>query len=147
MLCHLQSISSGLMVGLQGIRESHPETTEPSAVLYRHVKYCRTSLLSYLHFSKRVLHSYLKYHFHSLCIIVRPHCWIACAHWAISPAGKLLHIVWLGLWQSQVWSVFRWDLNVEQAKEVFNAAHDSLFAMIEQVEMPHTTVCQAVKVS
>jgi hypothetical protein len=43
--------------------------------------------------------------------------------------------------------VFRWDLNVETAKEVFHAAHDSLFAMTEQLQMAHTTVCQAVKVS
>jgi len=38
-------------------------------------------------------------------------------------------------------------MNVEQAREVFHAAHESLFAMIEQLQMPHTTVCQAVKVS
>jgi hypothetical protein len=38
-------------------------------------------------------------------------------------------------------------MNVEQAREVSHAAHDSLFAMIEQLQMPHTTVCQAVKVS
>jgi hypothetical protein len=38
-------------------------------------------------------------------------------------------------------------MNVEQAKEVFHAAHESLFAMIEQLQLPHTTVCQAVKVS
>ena len=37
--------------------------------------------------------------------------------------------------------------DVEQAKEVFHAAQDSLFAMIEQLQMPHTTECQAVKVS
>jgi hypothetical protein len=38
-------------------------------------------------------------------------------------------------------------MNVEQAGEVFHAAHESLFAMIEQLQIPHTTVCQAVKVS
>jgi len=38
-------------------------------------------------------------------------------------------------------------MNVEQAKEVFHGAQDSLFAMIEQLQMPHTTVCQAVEVS
>jgi hypothetical protein len=27
----------------------------------------------------------------------------------------------------------------------FHAAHESLFAMIEQLQMPHKTVCQAVK--
>jgi len=43
--------------------------------------------------------------------------------------------------------VFRGDLNVEQAREVCHAAHESLLAMIDQVEMPHTTVCQNVKIS
>ena len=42
---------------------------------------------------------------------------------------------------------FKWDLNVEQAREVFHAAYEILFAMIEQLQMPHTTVCWAVKVS
>jgi len=36
-------------------------------------------------------------------------------------------------------------MNVEQAKEVFQAAQGSLLAMIEQVQMPHTTVCQTVE--
>jgi hypothetical protein len=89
MLCHLQSVSSGLIVGFQVIRE---------------------------------------YHFLILSIIVRPLCWIACRHWVMSPAVKLLNIVWLGLWQSQVWPVFRWNLNIEQAKEVLHAAHESMFA-------------------
>jgi len=43
--------------------------------------------------------------------------------------------------------MLRWDPNVDQAKEAFHAVHDSLFAMIEQLQMPHATVCQAVKVS
>ena len=43
--------------------------------------------------------------------------------------------------------MFRWDLSVEQAREVFHAAHESQFAMIEQLQMPHTTICRAVKVS
>jgi hypothetical protein len=38
-------------------------------------------------------------------------------------------------------------MNFEQAREVFPAAHESLFAVIEQIEMPHTTVFQIVKVS
>jgi hypothetical protein len=38
-------------------------------------------------------------------------------------------------------------MNDEQAREVFHAAHEILFAVIEQQQMPHTTVCQAVKVS
>jgi len=38
-------------------------------------------------------------------------------------------------------------MNVEQTRKVFHAAHESLFAMIEQLQMPHTTVCYAVKVS
>jgi hypothetical protein len=38
-------------------------------------------------------------------------------------------------------------MNVEQAKEVFHAAHEGLFAVIQQLQLPHTTVCQAVKVS
>jgi hypothetical protein len=42
-------------------------------------------------------------------------------------------------------SMFRWDMNVEKAREVFHAAHESLFAMIEQLQLPHTTVCRAVK--
>jgi hypothetical protein len=44
-----------------------------------------------------------------------------------------------------IWSVFRWDLNVEQAREVFHAACEILFAMIEKLQMPHTTVCQLWK--
>jgi hypothetical protein len=38
-------------------------------------------------------------------------------------------------------------MNVEQAGEVFHAAYESLFAAIEELQMAHTTVCQAVKVS
>jgi len=62
------------------------------------------------------------------------------------PAVKLLHIVWLGLWQSLVWSVFWWDLNVEQVKEVFHAAHENLFAMTEQLQMPHNCMsgCESI---
>jgi len=43
--------------------------------------------------------------------------------------------------------VFRGDLNVEQAKEAFHAALENMFAMIEQLQMPHKTLCLAVKVS
>ena len=32
--------------------------------------------------------------------------------------------------KSEVWSVFRWDLNIEQAREVFREAYESLFAMM-----------------
>jgi len=35
-------------------------------------------------------------------------------------------------------------LNVEQARKVSHAAHERLCAMIEQLQMPHTAVCQAV---
>jgi hypothetical protein len=38
-------------------------------------------------------------------------------------------------------------MNFEEAREVFHAAHESLFVIIEQLQMPHTTVFQAVKVS
>jgi len=38
-------------------------------------------------------------------------------------------------------------MTVEQIREVFQAAHDSLFAVTEQLQMPHRTVCQAVKLS
>ena len=38
-------------------------------------------------------------------------------------------------------------MNVKQAREVYHAAHERLFAMIEQLQIPHTAVCQAVKVS
>jgi hypothetical protein len=48
MLCHLESVFSGLLVGFEGTKESHSETTEPIAVAYCHVKYCQTSLLPYL---------------------------------------------------------------------------------------------------
>jgi len=41
--------------------------------------------------------------------------------------------------------VFRRDLNVEQAREAFHATHECLLAMIEQLQMPNTTVCQPVK--
>jgi len=43
--------------------------------------------------------------------------------------------------------VFRGDLNVAEAREVFHAAHESLFAMSDQLQMPHTTVYQNVKIS
>jgi len=35
----------------------------------------------------------------------------------------------------------------EEGREVSRAAHDSLFATTEQLQMPHTAVCQAVKLS
>jgi hypothetical protein len=38
-------------------------------------------------------------------------------------------------------------MNVEQARELFHAGYENLFAMIEQLQMPHTAVCQAVKLS
>jgi hypothetical protein len=38
-------------------------------------------------------------------------------------------------------------MNVEEAKEVFHTAYEILFAMIEHLQMPHTTLCLAVKVS
>jgi hypothetical protein len=38
-------------------------------------------------------------------------------------------------------------MNVEQAKEVFHAAHERLIAMTEQRPMTQVSVCQAVKVS
>ena len=33
--------------------------------------------------------------------------------------------------------MFRGDLNVEQAREVFHGAHESLFTMIDQLHMGH----------
>jgi len=39
------------------------------------------------------------------------------------------------------------DINVEQAREVFHAAHESLLAMIDHLQMPHAAVRQALKVS
>ena len=38
-------------------------------------------------------------------------------------------------------------MNNEQAGEVFHVPHESLFALIEQLQMPHPTVYQAVKLS
>jgi hypothetical protein len=38
-------------------------------------------------------------------------------------------------------------MTIEQVQEAFHAAHDSLFAVIEQPQMPDRTVCQTVKVS
>jgi hypothetical protein len=38
-------------------------------------------------------------------------------------------------------------MNVEQAREIFHEANERLFAVTEQLQIPHTTVCQAVKVS
>ena len=38
-------------------------------------------------------------------------------------------------------------MNFEQAREVFHADHGSLLAMIDQLQMPHTAVCLAVKLS
>jgi hypothetical protein len=43
--------------------------------------------------------------------------------------------------------VFRRNLHVEQAMEAFHAANEILFAMIEELELQNTTVCQAVNVS
>ena len=43
-----------------------------------------------------------------------------------------------------MWSVFGWNMNVEQAREVSHAAHGSLFATTEQLQMPHTAVCQSL---
>ena len=43
--------------------------------------------------------------------------------------------------------MFGWDMDVEQAREVFHTAYESLFAMIEQLQMAHTTVYQALKLS
>ena len=78
------------------------------------------------------------------------------------PIAKHLHICWLShvfsvpycKWkvflisgEQRAWSVFGWDLNVEQAKEVFHAAHESQFALTEQLQMPHTSVCRAVILS
>jgi len=37
-------------------------------------------------------------------------------------------------------------MNVEQAREVSHTAYGSLFAVIEQLQMPHATVCHVVKV-
>jgi len=37
-------------------------------------------------------------------------------------------------------------MNVEKAREAFHAAHESPFAVIEQLQMAHTIVCQTVKV-
>ena len=38
-------------------------------------------------------------------------------------------------------------MNVEQAREVFHAASESLLAMTEQLQMPQVPVCQALHVS
>jgi len=38
-------------------------------------------------------------------------------------------------------------MNDEQARGVFHATPVSLFSMIGSLQMPHKTVCQAVKVS
>jgi hypothetical protein len=38
-------------------------------------------------------------------------------------------------------------MNVEQAREVFHADHGILLVMIDQLQMPHTAVCLAVKLS
>jgi hypothetical protein len=34
--------------------------------------------------------------------------------------------------------MFRWHMNVEQSRKVSHAAHESLFAMIEQLQMVNT---------
>ena len=38
-------------------------------------------------------------------------------------------------------------MNVEQDEEVSHADHGSLLAMIDQLQLPHTAVCLAVKLS
>jgi len=38
-------------------------------------------------------------------------------------------------------------MNVEQAPEVFHAACESLFAVLEQLLVLHTTVCQVLEVA
>jgi len=92
------------------------------------------------------------------CIILWPHCWTACRERAISSVAEHLHIFWLGyhnvteilliiFGESHISSVFRGDLNFEQYRELFHAAHEILFAIIDQLHMRHTTVCQNVKIS
>ena len=45
-----------------------------------------------------------------------------------------------------MWSVFRRDINVEQAREVFHATLESLFAMTEYLQMPHNCMpgCESI---
>ena len=60
---------------------------------------------------------------------------------------SLHHVVtgmFFHLWWITVWSVFCWNMNVEQARDVCPAAHDSLFATTERLQMPHTAVCQSL---
>jgi hypothetical protein len=38
-------------------------------------------------------------------------------------------------------------MNFEQAREVFHADHGSLLAIIDQLQLPHTSVCLSVKLS
>jgi hypothetical protein len=74
--------------------------------------------------------------------------WIACRQWAVCPAVKRLHFVRLCLWQSQVWSVFRWDLNVEHAKEDLDAACEIMFTRDASHNcMPGCEIFLAVMVS
>ena len=128
MLCHLQSISCALIVIFQGIKESLLETTEPSAISYLYVKYCKSLFCLTYNFYQRVQLNDQKYPFHSLCVILCWHSGTACRQRTM----RLLLNTHL------LWSVFRWNMNGEQAMEVSHSAHESLFVMIEQLQMPHS---------
>ena len=104
---------------------------------YRHLSFWYWRLLS----SSVEVSGYLNYELHIKGAVL--------CFWqgAVPPVSKHLHIVWPSHWftvpyckwnvflisgKPHAWSVFRWDLNVEQAKEVFHAAHECQFALIEQ---------------
>jgi len=91
-------------------------------------------------FYQRVQLNLQKSLFLSLCIILWWHCWTTCRQRAIRlllntdtfagwVTGSLYHNVTGIFGKSQLWSVFRWDLNAEQAREVFHAAYENLLAM------------------
>ena len=155
MLCHLQLISSGFTVFKQfqnvTLKLQRPVQYHPLVSNIAKHRCCQLQFLS----------ASIAQPSQTLLTVLQPHCLTACRQTAMSAVAKHRHICWLGdqftahycnwniflIWQITVWSVFRWNMNVEQTREVPHAAHDSMFAITEQLQLPHTAVCRAVKIS
>jgi len=95
-----------------------------------YVKCCKTSLLSLVAVFIRQYSTVIRNVSSVPCVWLYSYIVVLHADRAMLPVAKHLHICWLGHWfnvpwcnwniflisrESQVWSVFRWDMNVEQA--------------------------------
>ena len=100
-----------------------------------YVKCCKTSLLSLVAVFIRQYSTVIRNVSSVPCVWLYSYIVVLHADRAMLPVAKHLHICWLGHWfnvpwcnwniflisrESQVWSVFRWDMNVEQAREVWD---------------------------